>query len=199
MQPYEIETKTTVSQTDRSPFELALGQEAFTRLPEALKRFHSPSGAAVWSGIADVNGGQWFAPKMIARLFGFPATGRNIPVTVTIDRTQSKHGAAVESWTRCFAGKRMTSHLRHLDDDTITEQFAPFTFSLALEADVKGLRMPVLGWRLGPIRLPKFLAPRSETLEYMDDEGRFRFDVRLSAPLIGLLAHYRGWLEPVQD
>ena len=44
--------------------------------------------------------------------------------------------------------------------------------------------------------LPRFLAPRSDTREYQDEQGRFRFDVRLSLPLIGLLAHYRGWLMP---
>ena len=27
-------------------------------------------------------------------------------------------------------------------------------------------------------------------------QGRFRFDVALFLPLIGLLVHYRGWLVP---
>jgi len=31
--------------------------------------------------------------------------------------------------------------------------------------------------------------------EQMVDE-RFRFDVSLRLPLVGLLAHYRGWLKP---
>jgi hypothetical protein len=40
------------------------------------------------------------------------------------------------------------------------------------------------------------LAPRSDTREFVDDLGRFRFDVAIGLPLIGQLAHYRGWLEP---
>lgn len=50
--------------------------------------------------------------------------------------------------------------------------------------------------RLGPIALPRALAPKSDTREFVDERGRFRFDVAIGLPLIGQLAHYRGWLEP---
>ncbi len=199
MQSYEIHTETTSTQIDHSPFEAALWPDDFEVLPHALKQFHTSSGPVLWSGQADVDCGRWFAPKMITRLFGFPKAGRNIPVTVSIDRKRSKAGAAVETWTRSFAETEMSSDLQLLGNSSVTECFAPFTVEMGLRVDPEGLRMPVLGWRLGPIRLPKILAPKSETLEYMDEKGRFRFDVRLSAPLIGLIAHYRGWLMPVQD
>jgi hypothetical protein len=38
--------------------------------------------------------------------------------------------------------------------------------------------------------------PSAEARETVDEDGRFRFDVRLSLPFFGLLAHYRGWLKP---
>ena len=56
--------------------------------------------------------------------------------------------------------------------------------------------MPVIGWRIGRMRLPLFLAPKSETREFSGDDGRFHFDVAIRLPIVGLLAHYRGWLEP---
>jgi len=69
-------------------------------------------------------------------------------------------------------------------------------FVLDISSNEQGIAMPVAGWRLGFLGLPRFLAPRSDTREYQDKQGRFRFDVRLSLPLIGLLAHYRGCLTP---
>ena len=40
------------------------------------------------------------------------------------------------------------------------------------------------------------MLPRSEAREDVDEQGRFRFDIRLTLPVIGLLTHYRGWLVP---
>ncbi|OYW69094.1 MAG: hypothetical protein B7Z40_00180 [Bosea sp. 12-68-7] len=40
------------------------------------------------------------------------------------------------------------------------------------------------------------LLPRSEAREHTDDQDRFRFDIRLTLPFVGLLTHYRGWLAP---
>jgi Domain of unknown function (DUF4166) len=54
----------------------------------------------------------------------------------------------------------------------------------------------VRGAQIFGIPLPGFLLPSSNTFENADDQGRFRFDVRLGLPVSGLLAHYRGWLLP---
>ena len=59
--------------------------------------------------------------------------------------------------------------------------------------------MPIAAWKLGVMPLPRFLAPKSVTREYEDAEGRFRFDVRLTIPVLGLLAHYQGFLKPNTD
>jgi len=62
-------------------------------------------------------------------------------------------------------------------------------FVLDISSNEQGIAMPVAGWRLGFLGLPRFLAPRSDTREYQDKQGRFRFDVRLSLPLVA--AAYR--------
>jgi hypothetical protein len=78
----------------------------------------------------------------------------------------------------------------------MTEGFGPFTFRLALTARDGALHYPVTAGRLGPIALPRWLLPGSEAREYVED-GRFHFDVRLTAPLTGaLMVHYRGYLTP---
>ncbi|MBC7141877.1 MAG: DUF4166 domain-containing protein [Rhodobacteraceae bacterium] len=48
--------------------------------------------------------------------------------------------------------------------------------------------------RLGLLPLPRPLLPESHATERAED-GRFRFDVELRAPLgLGPIARYRGWL-----
>lgn len=196
MQAYDIKTATSVTQTKQSVFEDALGPRGFEELPQKLQQFHGAKGPVLWSGQADVTRGTGVLSRLIGWVIRFPRSGQAVPVTVSIDRTRSAQGTPVEIWTRTFAGKSMTSVLSSLGGGQVSERFAPFTFGLTLEQDAEGIEMPLSHWRIGKLRLPRFFAPRSETKEYVDDAGRFQFDVKLSAPLVGSLVHYRGWLEP---
>ncbi len=196
MIPYDITTETSETKTDRSVFEMALGDTRYKSLPSALTAFHDHSGPLVWSGKSEIVGAQWFVPRLLATIFGFPKTSQDADVKVVIDRAILPCGTPFERWTRSFSGKRMSSILKVDHKGELSEQFEPFTFDLPVEAKNDGLRMPVSGWRLGKWKLPKIFAPISDAREFMDDQGRFRFDVRLSAPLIGLIVHYKGWLQP---
>jgi len=72
---------------------------------------------------------------------------------------------------------------------------ARFRF-VAIQSEA-GRAMPgdgVARWRMGPLPLPRFLMPGTVTHEQIDAEGRFAFDVEISAPLVGRLVRYRGWL-----
>jgi hypothetical protein len=51
-------------------------------------------------------------------------------------------------------------------------------------------------WFLG-VPVPKVFRPQSDAREFVDEQGRFNFDVKITLPFVGLLAHYRGWLGPV--
>ena len=50
------------------------------------------------------------------------------------------------------------------------------------------------GWRLGPLPLPRALGPSTVAHEEIDAGGRFVFDVEIRLPVVGRIAHYRGWL-----
>ena len=69
---------------------------------------------------------------------------------------------------------------------------------LRLIPDGDRLVYRVEGWRLGPVPLPRTLAPSTRAHEEVDAEGRFVFDVEISAPLIGRLVRYRGWLVRIE-
>ncbi|MEO9874297.1 MAG: DUF4166 domain-containing protein [Anderseniella sp.] len=196
MAPYSIEAKTRHAFLGNGIFEENLGRETFDMMPVTLRALHGHAGVPVWSGRSEVIAANWFLPRLVAKLFGFPASGSEIPVTVTVDREFGEDGFSNEIWVRNFAGQRFSSVLSHHEDGTFWETFGPVSFRLGLAADHENLEMPVTGWKLGPLPLPRFLAPRSRTREYEDEQGRFCFDVELTLPGLGLFAHYKGWLMP---
>ena len=49
--------------------------------------------------------------------------------------------------------------------------------------------MDAVGWRIGRVPLPSAIATILSAKEWVDDEGRFRFDVAMATPVMG----YRRW------
>jgi hypothetical protein len=164
---------------------------AFASLPEAIQATHRTVGTTRWTGQASVTRGTGLWSRLLAALFRFPPA--NACTTVNVTKTATCSG---ETWTRRFGDRTFRSHLAATPQG-MTERFGPFTFRLGLTARAGALHFPVAGGRLGPLPLPRWLLPESETREYVED-GRFHFDVRLLAPLSGaLMVHYRGHLDPV--
>lgn len=178
-----------VGGVDHRPlFRRALGED-WDLMPETWRRLHSFDDTRVLTGEARIRRGDGLLSRAIARAFRFPASGENVPVRVTMD----VRGAG-ERWTRHFGDRRFRSDLTEAEPGRIYERFGPFRFLLALPVSDGRMGMPVeRGWLLG-VPLPKWLLPRSETREFIED-GVFQFDVRLSAPLAGFIVHYRGWLK----
>jgi len=181
----------SVNDHGASLFAEACGADAYRTLTRPLRAFHDNDGVPVWAGKANIDVSRNLLARCVRFAFGFPPAGRDVPITVSVDRR-----AGQETWTRNFAGQRFTSRLTHESGNVVSERFGPFKILLAIKALDERIEMPVIGWRLGPIALPRALAPKSDTREFVDERGRFWFDVAIGLPLIGQLAHYRGWLEP---
>jgi hypothetical protein len=80
---------------------------------------------------------------------------------------------------------------------SVIESIGGFAVELALSADPDGLGLKIVGFRPGPVRLPRWLGPGSEARESIDSEGRFRFDVKVWLPFgLGRIVRYSGWLVP---
>ncbi len=199
MRPYAITTRVYEKPMKEGIFGQALSQESFAALPKAVAAFHSADGFPVWSGRADISGGSSLFARLARRAFRFPQPGRDVSVTVTVDRSIGSEGKPLERWTRNFAGNHMTSELRFQRAGVLEERFGPFRFEIALDASADDLWFPVSAWRLGRLPLPRFLAPRSVSREFVDAQGRFCFDVRLALPLLGTIVHYKGWLAPANQ
>ncbi|MDP5085748.1 MAG: DUF4166 domain-containing protein [Yoonia sp.] len=170
-------------------FEGVLGA-ALAELPPAVRATHDVRAKRSWSGRAKVTRGHSLWARLIARLFGFPPACDDIAVLVT--KTPQAGG---ELWERRFGDRQFRSFLK-AQDGQMTERFGPLTFTLGLHVADDRLWYPVRRGRMGWVPLPKLILPESTAFEYEAD-GRFHFDVALSAPLTGaLMVHYQGWLVP---
>jgi hypothetical protein len=171
-------------------FALALHRD-FAAVPEPIRIIHQRSRCFSASGQCDVDHGANPIARLIGALFRLPRAGRDLPLTV---KFIARGGS--ETWERTFAGRIMRSQLsRGRIPGEIKERFGPFTFAIRLRWDGERLQYEMAGGRFLGVRLPRALLPRSDAFESVEN-GVFRFDVRLGLPVIGLLAHYRGWLKP---
>jgi hypothetical protein len=169
-------------------FEMALGED-FERLPATVRETHRQGRIARFNGTAKVDGPTGLA-ILPAFLFGLPRSAKAAPVDV------EKHLLAPgrEIWKRNIGGSLFRSEIRYVRPGRVSERFGLFSFDLDLVADSQQHIMKIAGWRLGPIPLPRFLAPRSTAVEAVSDNGLFTFDVPIALPLAGRLTRYKGEL-----
>jgi hypothetical protein len=166
---------------------------AWDDLPASLRAMHRVGAAQVARGEADIERGSGLLAGFIGALFGFPVAARGAPTSV---RFEARDG--VETWTRIFAGRIMRSRQWQgvgRWEGLLCESFGPFTFGLAVLTGDGRLRLVLRRWTFLGIPLPIGLAPQGHAIE-SEQDGRFRFDVAIRAPLIGPIVRYRGWLAP---
>lgn len=171
-------------------FQQALGAE-FSALPESIRDLHDCVEFGRWQGRAEVISGTGRLAQLIRRIFGFPPSGTNIPVTVEIRRFHD-----CEHWVRNFDGRRFRSEIRLSGGPgsrRITERFGAFRFQICLTPTETNLSYPVeRGWFLG-VPIPRWMLPISDSTE-SEVRGEFKFDVAISLPGIGRIVRYVGQL-----
>ncbi len=175
-----------------SVFRRALAQN-WEQLPAPLQALHG--GALLdWRGQAAVVRGRGALARLVGAVVGFPAQGRDVDVAVRIE-----HGAGVERWQRCFAGRVFSSVLSPAGicaESTVRERFGPVTVTLALLFDGARLHFVTRSWSVLGMPLPRAWAPGGDTYEYAGGDGRFCFHIEIRQALLGLIVGYDGWLAP---
>jgi saccharopine dehydrogenase-like NADP-dependent oxidoreductase len=190
--PYRIMTLIDTPTLVEAPlFARALG-ERFASLPAPIRQVHSPQTRITICGEATVDGSARALPKLVRRLLGFPRPGKHVALRVEIEAQ-----GGIERWTRDFAGQKLTSTLMPSRVPArIRERFGLIACEFCLAADADGLSMEMVGANMGPLPLPGFLAPTTRAREWVDEEGKFRFDVEIGVGFIGHIVSYNGWLRP---
>ena len=166
---------------------------AYAQLPASVQALHAPSAAKRWSGTASVERGGGLLSRLLGNVFGFPAAGEAVPVSVEFTAE-----AGGERWTRTFAGRRFSSlqtQGQGRNEALLVERFGAVSVALALLVDNGRLQLVPRRWSILDLPLPRALMPGDNSFEYEVD-GRFVFDVEIGAPVVGRIVHYRGTLEP---
>ena len=187
MAPHGLATETVAERG--AIYARAIGP-AFDALPAPIRALHETPGRSLWRGEAMTDGASGPLAALVARIVGFPKAQAACRAEVAIEADGDR-----SVWRRRIGGHGFASVLSHpRPGGRVSERFGPLSMDLTLTPEGERLVYRVDGWRLGPIPLPRALAPSTRAHEEVDGEGRFVFDVEISAPLIGRLVRYRGWL-----
>ena len=167
-------------------FAAVLG-ESFQSLPASVRWLHTAPSGVSFRGYAQVKCGTLLA-RLLGRLARFPQQQGEVPLTVTIVKTQDG-----ERWERVFADSKMVSDLK-LQGAYISEKLGlmGLRFELRVAHDK-------LVWKLVSVRCLGLPIPHrwfDVFAEEYGDDTCYRFDVSCSLPIVGLLIAYRGSLQP---
>ncbi|WP_171210145.1 MULTISPECIES: DUF4166 domain-containing protein [unclassified Ruegeria] len=175
-------------ETLKDPFLQVLGE--CHALPDALAVLHSRSGR--FSGRCEVVRGKGWVVGTLLGLGRFPKSSPDQPVSLTIERTSSEW-----MWSRDFGGHKTVSHIR-LDAHTgwVKEEIGNIRIWLKPRFEAGMLHIDIKALSVFALPCPSFLLPRSASIEFADEEGRFAFDISARVPGLGLLIRYKGWLTP---
>ena len=164
----------------------------FDTLPPKVRALHERSGLRRYHGKVEVERGGGWASRLCGWATRLPRASKGA-LRVEIDADEGG-----ERWARVIAGKPMRSRL-WARDALLREQLGLVRFAFRLEVeDLPGAGRAVI-WRVARVRalgmpLPAHWFARVSAREY-EREHRYRFDVTASLQRIGLLVHYRGWLD----
>jgi saccharopine dehydrogenase-like NADP-dependent oxidoreductase len=190
---HNIKTQTEENSAPAPLFRRLLGN-AYDALPLVIRQAHQVHGVLVLEGKADAAPPDHVLGAWIAWLFRLPRSGSDMPVRVEM---RSEDDGS-ETWTRIYPGVTMRSNLRNADSAThqVDEVLGPLSIRLQLNASERGLQLRTISARMFGCPLPDFLRPRSHASETVGADGQFHFDVPIALPLIGIIVHYKGSLEP---
>jgi hypothetical protein len=166
----------------------ALLGPAWASLAPEVQRLHA--GGAVARGRVRVVRGAGRLARALAALLGMPTAGDGVPVTLSVELLRDG-----ERWTRLF-GDRRVSTVQWRRGALLVEAVGIVACLFRLEVERAALVFHQVGARVGvrgfTLPLPRWLAPRVEGRAAPGDGG-VHVDVRIHAPLAGLIVSYEGW------
>lgn len=164
----------------------------FDQLPPTLRALHDRSGCRRYHGKVEVDRGSGILSRLCAWAAQLPAPGRgSIKVEIDADATG-------ERWARVFAGKAMRSRL-WASGSLLRERLGLLVFAFRLDVEQLPGAGPAVVWhvaRVSALGLPlplRWFA--GVTAREYERDHRYRFDVAAKLPGVGLVVHYRGWLD----
>jgi hypothetical protein len=158
---------------------------AFAKLPDLVQRAHR--GTIRLSGSAKVERGRGLG-GLIAALMRLPKSNPKADLVVT-----AWHFPDQMIWSRSFDGRVFESTFKK-DDDLLVERMGPLSLFMQPMCEGGRLVYRLIGTQIGPITVPRFLAPAMSAWE-SEKDGKYQFEVSVGLPLFGQVIRYSGVLD----
>jgi hypothetical protein len=172
-----------------SLYERVLGPR-FKDLAHVLHHFHGSTSHGRARGRLAVEHGTGRAARFVARILKLPDESPQADVTLQVT-VESDH----ELWERTFGERKLRTRI-WTRDGLLAESIGPLTLGFQLLVADGGLDFNHTRTWLCGIPLPKWLAPRAEA--HVKPAGeRWKIDMRLSHPWLGLVVRYHGTMAAV--
>lgn len=170
-------------------FQQLLGAPFFN-LPDSLRSLHSVRGQDAFAGEVDIERGRGLLARLCGWLVGMPPAMQQAPLRLELSADPGS-----ETWRRHFGSHRMATRLRRRGG-LLAERLGPLQFRFAVHAAEGTIYWNVARVSLlGLLPLPARLFGGMRVREWEQD-GRYRFHVEVTLPLVGPVIAYHGWLEP---
>lgn len=163
----------------------------WARLPASVRALHGGRASVLAHGRVAVDGDPRWPARMLRALLRMPSPQSDAAIEVEIHQY-----AGGEIWRRRFGDALLESRLQRCArwPDAFEERLGMAHLAFALDADAARLRWVTREVRALGVRLPLRWF-RGVEAACGGDGDRYRFDVSVRLPVIGLLIAYRGWLE----
>jgi hypothetical protein len=164
---------------------------SWSTLAPPVQRIHA--GGVVARGVFAVRRGAGLLARIIGAVLGLPPAGDATPITLEVEQRSD-----VERWCRRF-GERLLVTSQWADRGLLVENMGLFQCWFRLRAESGALVFEqvraTIGFRRFALPLPRFLSPR--VIGRADPGGaEAQVDVRIHAPIVGLLVSYEGAVTP---
>lgn len=160
---------------------------AFDALPKELQAFHDATGNYEFQGECAIEGPHTLLGRILGFVCSLPTASPNSPFSFEL-QADSKQ----ETWRRRFPGRTMTSRMQVVSH-VLVEKLGPVSLRFGLQATPDKLVMQLQSIAFLGIPCPWFLVP-IVVAEETTTPGKLHFNVSGRLPLVGLLAHYQGFL-----
>jgi hypothetical protein len=189
-----IELRPVDDAADRNAVTAWFGS-AFGLLHPLLQALHRDGGRL--TGSANLQFGKGITGMLgrhLARKLGIPDVAGSHRLDVDI-----RHDATALYWNRQFdhahAVRSVFRPVGHWPDGHWVENTGPLELGLRVEIEQGGWYWRAVHVRVRGVCVPLWLMPRSTAFKRIE-EGRYRFHVAFSMPILGEVLSYSGLLEP---
>lgn len=176
-----------MSHSQDTLYQRVLGKE-FAQLPPVLHEFHSLPQGGQAQGMVLVQYGRGLVRCTLAKLLRLPPEGESVKVNLQV-KVEDGH----EIWVRHFDGLCVQTK-QWQRDNLLIEKAGPLCFAFRMSANQEGLRFDFSHNEIAGIKLPFPVLKVDALARGMKSASNcgWHITVVISAPLLGVLAEYRG-------